>query len=226
MAERYTSMRSLRDHLEKLFRLCGLDEQRVEVKMPPRVVIMVENLFRDYSLCNFLDALDEQAALAVKALNDRQLDVWSSEETERRLEEVEAKLAGASQKQKELEQKLLAAENKNEEYIRNMIAMRDNLLMRRDWIKENEPEDVNAGKLVENQLRETANLLKKSGVEILEDDGMFDSSRHTVVETRETDDPLLDNQIAEVFRPGYVYQGNVLRGQEVIIYMYQPPVQV
>ena len=107
-----------------------------------------------------------------------------------------------------------------------MIAMRDNLLMRRDWIKENEPEDVNAGKLVENQLRETANLLKKSGVEILEDDGMFDSSRHTVVETRETDDPLLDNQIAEVFRPGYVYQWNVLRGLEVIIYMYQPPVQV
>lgn len=53
----------------------------------------------------------------------------------------------------------------------------------------------------------------------LEDTGVFDSSRHTVVETKPAPEPSKVNDIAEVFRPGYVYKGEVLRGQEIIIYV-------
>lgn len=226
MADRYASMCRLRDTMEKLADLCGIKAQKIKVKTPLRSVMIVENLFKDQSLTLFLDALDEQAERAIKALGDRQLDLWSIEETERRLEEKEAKLEEVDKKQQLLEQELTLAEQRNEEFIVNIIAMRDNLLMRRDWIGENEPEDINAAKLVENQLRETANVLKKAGVEILEDDGMFDSSRHTVVDTKPTDDALLNHQIAEVFRPGYIYKDRVLRGQEVIIYTYQTPQQI
>ena len=252
MVERYRSMRSLRDHLEKLFRLCGLNGQRVEVKMSPRLVTMMENFCKDKSLCDFLDALDSQTEQAMKALNDRQLDLWSSQETERRLVETDEMLQKAQRKMKDdegqlkaladraatLEQRLESAQdalakaneqlakNDSEEMIRNIIAMGDNLLMRRDYLRENAPEDSNAGKLIKNQLRETANLLKKAGVEILEDEGLFDCSRHTVVDTRPTQDPLMDNQIAEVFRPGYIYKGNVIRGQEVILYVYQPEEEI
>lgn len=121
---------------------------------------------------------------------------------------------------KENEQKRADGLNtENLELIRNIIAMRDNLLMRRDWLRDNSPEDKNAFKLVENQLRESGKLLTKAGVEILEDKGSFDGSRHTVVETKPAQDPSQVDQIAEVFRPGYVYKGESLRGQEVILFV-------
>lgn len=247
MAGRYRSMCSLRDHLEKLFRLCGLNEQRVEVKMSPKLVTIMENFFKDTTLCDFLDNLDSQTEQAIKALNGRQLDLWNSQETERKLEETDEMLQKAQQRIEDREQQIKEmaeravtleqqlestqwaldkaneqlAQNDPEEMIRNIIAMGDNLLMRRDYLRENMPEDDNADKLIKNQLRETANILKKAGVEILEDEGIFDCSRHTVVDTRLTTDPSLDNQIAEVFRPGYIYKGSVIRGQEVILYVYQ-----
>ena len=138
-------------------------------------------------------------------------------ESEKRLhEEREAALL----KEREDEQeKVKGLGTENLEIIRNIIAMRDNLLMRRDWVRDNSPEDKNAYKLVENQLRETGKLLTKAGVEILEDEGSFDGSRHTVVETRPAQNPSQVDQIAEVFRPGYVYKGEILRGQEVILFV-------
>ena len=247
-------MRRLRDSLEKLFRLCGVDEERVEIKMPPKVITILESLFKDNSLCTFLDSLDSQAVLAARELSNRQLDLWCGKETENRLEEAQEKLAGMEDRLEEMEKKLKeteeelahsmeqrngdrekyegemeklrqeaegkvdAAEKENEENIRNMIDLRNSLFMRRDWLKENKPEETFACKLVENQLQETANLLNKAGVEIQEDTGIFDCRRQMAVGTRSTDDPALDNNVAEVFRPGYIYKGKPLKVQEVFVY--------
>ncbi len=114
-----------------------------------------------------------------------------------------------------------AAEAAHEELlllIHSLITMRDNLLLKRDWIRENNLDDANINKLVENQFREIGKIMQKSGVEVLEDSGRFDISRQTVVDTRPTQDPNLVDHIAEIYRPGYLYKGEVLRGQEIILY--------
>lgn len=257
MSERYENMRNLRDHLEKLYRLCGIPEQRIDVKMSSKVIVFLESLFNDQSLNNFLYELDDQAERAIAALEERQPDMWDIKEKERLLKETQIQLEDIKYELRISRQKLMEVKEQRDQFktelenarsmmhkkekvlksindsdinekvmdqanvgwIQNIITMRDNLLMRRDWIAENEPENINARKLVESQLRETGALLTKAGVEILEDDGLFDSSRHTVIDTKFVDDPLLHNQIAEVFRPGYTYKDNVLRGQEVILYV-------
>lgn len=49
-------------------------------------------------------------------------------------------------------------------------------------------------------------------------DGEFDSKLHCVVATKETDNSLLDNHIADVVRPGIWFDGKCLIPQDVIIY--------
>lgn len=268
MADRYESMNSLRESLDKVFDLCGLEKSRTQIQKPGGFAGFLEGLCDDRNLCRFMDTLGSQARRAARNLEDRRLDEWNYQENERRLKALEDEIGQLRKKhteemddlRREYEGKLkdqsLAASNawepqgktaaapqeggmaagypedgaasasqdeECEAMILNVIAMRDNLLMRWDWIRDNDPDNASAIRLVEGQLRETGKLLKKAGVEILEDDGMFDSSRHTVVDTKPVDDPLLDNQIAEVFRPGYVYKGKVLRGQEVILYVCGNP---
>jgi len=104
------------------------------------------------------------------------------------------------------------------EMVQDIIAMRDNLLMRRNWIRDFAPEEEAAAKLVEGQLRETAKILEHSGVEILDQTGTFDYRLHTAVETRPAPSLEQDGQIAETFRPGYRFRSEMLRPQEVILY--------
>lgn len=92
-------------------------------------------------------------------------------------------------------------------------------MIRRGFLYEQGEQEGSAPiRIVESILRETAGLLAKSGVEIMEDEGRFSSERQTIVDTIETEDDELDGMIAEVIRPGYCYKGEPLRGQEVIIY--------
>lgn len=49
-------------------------------------------------------------------------------------------------------------------------------------------------------------------------DGEFNPELHRIVDTKETDDILLNNHIADVVRPGIWYDGRCLIPQDVIIY--------
>ena len=49
-------------------------------------------------------------------------------------------------------------------------------------------------------------------------DGEFNPKFHCIVDTKETDDILLNNHIADVVRPGIWYNGRCLIPQDVIIY--------
>lgn len=48
--------------------------------------------------------------------------------------------------------------------------------------------------------------------------GVFNPKLHCIVDTKETDDILLNNHIADVVRPGIWYNGRCLIPQDVIIY--------
>ena len=261
MADRYREMRSLRDSLEMLFGLCGIQGNKVEIRPAPGLVRAVERIAGDQTLCRYLKELGQQAQEAAEKLKEQQLDVWNSRQNEVRLEQLEEEterqrgmlakyeeeqeqlrrlLAESERELEMLQQEKLAGEAEKiaaeagagrpengewEESQRNMIldliAMSDSLLMQRDWLRENAPEDAGRMKLILGQADACRKILMKAGVEILEDEGHFDSSRHTVVDTRPADEAFLADQIAEIFRPGYIWRGEVIRGEEVILYTWE-----
>ncbi|MEW2085173.1 hypothetical protein [Streptomyces sp. NPDC005283] len=70
--------------------------------------------------------------------------------------------------------------------------------------------------------RSVLTALAALGVTPIEDTGPADPTRHNVVATREDDSGgLLCDHIAETVRPGYRWDGGLLRTQEVIVYV--PP---
>ena len=224
MAWRNEKMRILKSDLNRLFQLCGVDEETSKTARSTGFRRLMESASRNQAFMDELDILDRQARRAVRALEERKLEEWNHFQNEERIRELEEQAAEFRERSQE------PAGNRGEtgdreksvllEMIRGLIAVRDHLLIQRDWLKNQETGKRDAEKFIEGQLAETAKILEKAGVEILEDEGDFDSGRHTVVDTRMTDDIFLENQIAEVFRPGYAYSGELLRGQEVILYVY------
>lgn len=88
-----------------------------------------------------------------------------------------------------------------------------------DWILLARAEAIDDVKLIlERILSRLRIILESNNITVLEEKGLFDSSLHKVVHVRPTDDPSLDNNIAEVVRPGYTMNGRMIRSQEVVIY--------
>ena len=229
MINRYQMMKSLRDRLNELFRLCGTEGERIQVAPAPALIRLVEKLIRDQALCSYLEGLDAQAEQAVQSMKERQLDEWNNQQNEERLAQLERELeqerAGLRKAEETLSQERRQGAEREDQYrrerlsaIQDLIALRDKLLLRRNWLEEEAPQEENAHKLAESQLRETARCLSNLGVEILEAGGAFDGSYQTVVETRPAEAPDQADQIAERFRPGYRFQGEILRPQEVILF--------
>lgn len=61
-------------------------------------------------------------------------------------------------------------------------------------------------------------LLGECGITAFSDDGPLDSGRHEVVSVRPAPAPDLAGHIAETVRPGYEWQGELLRAQRVVAY--------
>jgi molecular chaperone GrpE (heat shock protein) len=66
--------------------------------------------------------------------------------------------------------------------------------------------------------RRLRDVLAGEQVTSFEDKGGFDPVRHRVVDTVITEDPYRDYQLAGSVRPGYLYAGELLRQQDVIVY--------
>lgn len=222
----------LRDHLAELFKLVGVQAESVPVTEQPLLRVLLENLFRDKTLYEFLETLDRNTLMAIQKMKDRNLEQWNYQENERQLDEKEDCIRSLEERLRTLETEkaktqaaLSAAEETAEalrkeqlNMIRDMIALRDNLLMRASWIADNDQQDANAAKLVDAQLRDTGRLLAKIGVEIQEDGGLFDNQKHTVVDTVPAPSEELVDHIFKTVRPGYRFRGDTLRFQEVILY--------
>lgn len=103
--------------------------------------------------------------------------------------------------------------------IKRVIATRDQQLLRLDMARKDNL-DV-CIPIFDSLCKESLKLLENMGITEMPQIGSFDAARHVVVETRRASDPDLHDTIAEVFRPGYYFQDDVFRPQEVIIYCYK-----
>lgn len=215
-------MKELRDRLTELFELCGISPRQVAVEPAPALLLWLEALLPDRSLYGYLDALNCQAEQAVRTMRERNLDYWNAQQNEKLLLQREQELGQLRRQLEEMKSappSSPAADAVQLELIRGVIAMRDNLLMRKRWLQDFSPGEEAATGLVEGQLQETARLLERAGVEIMDQGGPFDSRIHTVVETRAAPDPEQADQIAGTLRPGYSFRGEVIRSQEVILFI-------
>lgn len=76
-------------------------------------------------------------------------------------------------------------------------------------------------KSIRNIPADLEDLLENNGVDILISEGenpLFDRKLHQVVRTVETDNPELDGRIAKLLRPGYAWNGTILRQEKVELY--------
>ena len=217
MKNRLASMQKLRDHLAQLLALCNMEDdvRAVEVLPPPWLICFAESIQKDSTLSSYLEALDERVKEATVKMEEQRLELWNSEQNEQRLQELEHELAA-------LRASAEAAPGDSPaplEMIRDLIAIRDTLLMRKTWLWDHEASASDTEKLVDFQLREIGNCLERAGVTVLEEQGDFDAQLQNAVETRPTDDPAQVGRVAETLRPGYQFRGDTLRPQEVVLYV-------
>lgn len=198
-------MRNLREHLEELFKLCGIEPEEVAIADRSTFVQFLEKILKDTDMCNYLEALDAQSIEAIEAMKERSLEEWNNRQNAKQLVKL--------QQEKE------ALETKGREQIRMLIEMRDTLSMRERWIEYNAPEEVAAKKLIETQLEETARVLESAGVQIFEGTGVYDRKVHTVVGRVPTKEEDKIGYIAQTVRAGYRLHGENLRSQEVMVYV-------
>lgn len=166
-----------------------------------------------------------------RVLVEKERQGWEQERilAEKERQRWEQERALAEKERQRLEQELQEERDRGERrhkeqlsLIQDMIALRDKLLLRRNWLEDQAHGEENARKLVDSQLRETARCLTNMGVEILDAGGSFDNSFQAVVETCPAEMPEQEDQIAETFRPGYRFRDEILRPQEVIVYTVMP----
>lgn len=112
----------------------------------------------------------------------------------------------------------------SEEQEPSLSATAKKLIELRDWVLlANSDGSPPSSSLLEALSKQLEQVLIKEGVSAIEDTGTFDYEKHQVVSTQVTDNPDLKEQICQTIRPGYRFNGGVIRPQEVIIYTYQAP---
>ncbi|MFB2917249.1 nucleotide exchange factor GrpE [Aerosakkonema funiforme] len=95
---------------------------------------------------------------------------------------------------------------------KELIKVRDWVLLAKTGSESIKPE------MFDSLYRQLGQVLEKEGVTSLEETGTYDVERQQIVGTQPTNDPSLDEQICETIRPGYLFQGRLIRSQEVVIY--------
>lgn len=233
---RYQTMLELKKRVDELSSLCGLEASKITVRSLNPLKRAAEALGPDRTLCSYLDAMNFQLKKLAKAMDDIKVDLWSVEQDEQRMSALERELAAYKKRCQELQraqeenqgrmakgqkdtslQKYGQLDEKN--LVQTVIKMRDRLLMSCDWLKEQDPDNVHAVKLVHMQLQETRKMLEGAGVEVLDQGGRFDCTFQTIMDTRPAPTPQQKDNVAATVRPGYRIGGEMLRAQEVIVYV-------
>lgn len=141
-------------------------------------------------------------------------------DAQRELASLDAQAAAQAAAQDALLQKaqqdMKTEADKRKALALSLIKFRDQLM----YFQENFDAVGNpqAVEMLKNLYAESGRFMKENRIEPLEDTGVLDAQRHTVVDTRPTDDPALENSIAQTFRAGYRLDGNIVRPQEVVVY--------
>lgn len=109
----------------------------------------------------------------------------------------------------------IPAEPKLSETAKELIKLRDSVLLAKTG------NNTANSEILEVIYEDLGRILEKEGVTTLEETGKFDYEQQQVVSTQLTDDPEKDEMVCETVRPGYLFAGNILRPQEVIIYTFK-----
>jgi hypothetical protein len=112
---------------------------------------------------------------------------------------------------------LATAEGEPPAVVRELVRLADRLP---DLTGENAPRDPEQAAVITRWLEERARaLLTACDVVPVEDSGPLDLGRHEVVGTRAAPAGDLVHHIADTVRPGYTWQGRLLRPQQVVAYV-------
>jgi molecular chaperone GrpE (heat shock protein) len=93
------------------------------------------------------------------------------------------------------------------------------LIKLRDWVllaKKNQPQEDNT--VLSAIYQQLGRILAQEGVIVIEDTGLFNCERQQIIATQVTDNPEQDEYICDTVRSGYLFQGQLIRPQEVIVY--------
>jgi hypothetical protein len=103
-------------------------------------------------------------------------------------------------------------------------ATAEELIKLRDWVllaKSGEGKDRASLQVLDVIYKQLGKILEKEGIISLEETGSFNYERQQVVSTQITDDPEKNDFICDTVRPGYLFQGKLIRPQEAIFYVFE-----
>jgi len=104
--------------------------------------------------------------------------------------------------------------------IRELIEMRNGMQMQLYYyMNKNSSKEQKAKEFISSYVVKLKQILEETGVEVIEDEGIYDSSCQTIWESIQTRNEVLHNHIAATIRSGYRYEGKILQIQEVVIYI-------
>ncbi|MDE5877249.1 MAG: nucleotide exchange factor GrpE [Muribaculaceae bacterium] len=104
-------------------------------------------------------------------------------------------------------------------FVLETISILDDYRRTLERIDKLTPEQLH--KALRNIPADLENLLENNGVDVLiseEENPVFDRKLHQVIRTVETDNPKLDGKVAKKIRPGYAWNGTILRQEKVELY--------
>ena|SRR5579862_3325051 len=205
-------VRKLAIEVEEL--ACKLASAPVVSPQPKRVdVVRALQTTRDL-LTNLL-VQQEEAALPVDALTQPQDETGGTADPDKT---IEASPSPQPSHTKEMEyivlpEPLLNAHPELSATARSLIGLSDWILLTNAGGTSVSPEAVS------EIYRQLVHVLAKEGVTLLQNDGPCDYDRQRVVGTRHTDDPVMVDCVCSTIRPGYLFREQLLRPQEVIVYV-------
>ena len=112
----------------------------------------------------------------------------------------------------------IVPESKHENELKLSSAAKD-LIGLRDWVLlAKAGQSVNNPQVLDIIYQKLGEILEKEGVTTLEETGLVNYEKHQVISTQVTDDPKQNECICHTIRPGYLFRGELIRPQEVIVY--------
>lgn len=228
MENRYNKMEELAVLINELYAEFGEKPEQM-----PELKTGFAGLLDRKNMCSYIDELKERSSKTIEMLKALKLELWSSEQTVKALKELEIDITEEDASEYQLREKkpvdqCIADTTKKTEISKNtdgilavinkVIAYRDSLFSKRDYISGLECKDEMSLKLIESEILETAKIMESMGVISMENDEFFDEARHCAVDKVITDDTSKHGKIFKVVRPGYSYNGEDIRVQEVVIY--------
>lgn len=104
-----------------------------------------------------------------------------------------------------------------------LSATAQELIKLRDWVLlAKTGNNIPSSELLDTLYQQLGQVLEKEGVILLEEASKFNYEYQQVMSTKVTDEEDKHDLVCETVRPGYLYNGTIVRQQEVIIYKFRP----